>query len=155
MKNPPYICTSNSFNYARAAIARSVKAGFFYSSAKGGFSSPISGGLSLPSPKKGIQARASGLFDGGIWQAAFSCLQTSNSPHHAHRNHAAQSEAANSPAQFRQSRRHPAKDGKTACNHAEAQPRIAQTPATPFPPFTRFTLTPAIPPAAFFSHTFC
>jgi len=152
MKNPVIFTASNSFNYARAAIARSVKAGFFYSSAKGGFSILISGGLSLPSPKKGTLARASGLFDGGIWQAAFSCLQTSNSPHHAQRNHRAARAATNSTHTTGQSRNHPGQDGDSDTSHAKEFCRLQKVNGAASNDFTRFLTFAAIPPAAFSTH---
>ena len=82
MKTPIIFVASTSLTRGPQRLAIQ-KASLFCSNAKGVFL-PISGGLPLPNAKKRT-ARASGLVDSGIRQAAFLSAYV-NKSHHAHRN---------------------------------------------------------------------
>jgi len=148
MKNPVIFTASNSFNYARAAIARSVKAGIFYSP-KGVKADvtcrawPIMG-LAVPSERV--------VLDSGKGHPLFCCPGTYQAPHHAQRNPRAARSATNSTHTTGQSRNHPRQDGDSDTSHAKEFCRLQKVNGAASNDFTRFLAFAAIPPAAFF-HT--
>ena len=155
MKKSPYICMSIVQYYRGPQQLAPNKAGFFYVGANSGFPVLISSGPSLPNPKKGNRPAEVELLTAVFGGPFFCPLTNCQQFHHAHRNPRAARSATNSTQQTGQSRNHPGQDGRTASSHAKVFCRVPKTPGAATSAFTRFLTTSAIPPAAFFTHTYC